>query len=30
MLRRLQEMKRQIACAVECELNDIAHVDTHE
>ena len=30
MLHRLQEMKRQIACAVECELNDIAHVDTHE
>lgn len=30
MLRRLQEMKRQIACAVECELCDIANADTHE
>lgn len=30
MLHRLQEMKRQITCVVECELNDIAHVDTHE
>lgn len=30
MLRRLQEMKRQIACAVECELCDIAHANTHE
>ena len=30
MLHRLQEMKRQIACAVECELCDIANADTHE
>lgn len=30
MLHRLQEMKHQIACAVECELCDIANADTHE
>lgn len=30
MLHRLQEMKRQIACAVECALCDITNADTHE
>lgn len=30
MLQKLHEMKRQIACAVECELCDIANADTHE
>ena len=30
MLRKLQEMKRQITCAVECALCDITNADTHE
>ena len=30
MLHKLQEMKRQITCAVECELCDITNADTHE
>ena len=30
MLHKLQEMKRQITCAVECALCDITNADTHE
>lgn len=30
MLHKLEKMKEKIACAVECELCDLAHADTKE
>lgn len=30
MLHKLEEMSRKVACAIECELCDIAHADTKE
>lgn len=30
MLHKLEEMSKKVACAIECELCDIAHADTKE